>query len=490
MLKKFLPLGLICFFTFLIVNFYALEVEEASVSVNSNSANVEFSEPNISGEPLIDRVIINTPDCERLKIDTISASPINGIVSPAPSPGLVAEAASVEFLLDPVTPDSMYMTDITGIFDLSLCGEGGEGPPPDYTVGVKRETDNSYGLLVDPPSSTFCIGNSSTITVSAFCPFATVPCLSNWVFTSLDGHSVPDDLPQGTDTVVFNVSQFGVPGVYTLTGTKVNSTLSAQYTFVIASVVSIEYLSEFICIGSTLTNNDFVITTNPQGYENSVTVNPLTFNTLGDITVTASCGSSSATTTVLVLGISKIMYVDSLDVLKDGPATLTLGDAISLEAIPTSGDEFPPSANIEWSVISKPSSSNIPDSLNGNKRLRLTSTDLDVAGIYVIQASCGTSSALFTVNVNGISFTGTTTSILPGGTNSSTDSIKVGITIFPVPTTIPKISLSEGGNGKAIDTITIGGTVYTGAAAPSRTADANVGNAARPAEIGVPIHPQ
>jgi hypothetical protein len=111
-------------------------------------------------------------------------------------------------------------------------------------------------------------------------------------------------------TVAANVSTSGTYSVtVTATATWMDS-CGTQYEasnsvtlndLIMVSVVSITPLPEVYStktIGDTLTQDDFSITTNPAGYANLVTVNPVTIQ-IGDNIVTATCGSSSATTDVI-----------------------------------------------------------------------------------------------------------------------------------------------------------------------------------------------
>ena len=57
-----------------------------------------------------------------------------------------------------------------------------------------------------------------------------------------------------------------------------------------------------VCEGTVLTRDDFVIVTNPAGHESLVTVSPLEFNEAGTVSVSATCGSSSKSVYIEVVG--------------------------------------------------------------------------------------------------------------------------------------------------------------------------------------------
>lgn len=159
------------------------------------------------------------------------------------------------------------------------------------------------------PSTAATASASATATPPTAPPYCTLSGPSwSWSVDGPSGVSVEGNGPSATVT-----ANIGTAGTYSITATATATwsdscggfySASGSVTFnplTVVEVVSITPLDEVYStknIGDTLTKADFSITTNPPGYDDLVTVNPVTVQ-VGDNIVMATCGISYATTDVI-----------------------------------------------------------------------------------------------------------------------------------------------------------------------------------------------
>jgi hypothetical protein len=148
----------------------------------------------------------------------------------------------------------------------------------------------------------------------------------------------------------------------------------------------------------------------------------------GEKIVTASCSETSAQADVTVVAVDKVIIDGSEQ--DDGPATICYDESITLRAKPEPSDALFPESPM-WEFVEKPDGSQL-----GNPPLPPGETadiNPDQPGTYKIKASCGDSSATFTVHALKVTIGDVDTrgANLPHSIRNRGATINVQVTIVP-----------------------------------------------------------
>jgi hypothetical protein len=183
----------------------------------------------------------------------------------------------------------------------------------------------------------------------------------------------------------------GGPVTVTVTDAEQNS---ATLDLVVYALTAISRTGS-IPVGATLSASDFTVTTNPAGYGEGVAIAPLAFPTAGEVTVTATIGTQTASCQVTVVGVAQVIVADSSPA-DPGPKWHASGDPLTLQAMPDLAGAAWPTDLPTWSITNKPAGSLLFDedlTVTGD-RVALTP---DMGGDFEVTATCGSSSAVFII---------------------------------------------------------------------------------------------
>ncbi len=122
--------------------------------------------------------------------------------------------------------------------------------------------------------------------------------------------------------------------------------------------------------------------------------------TPGHKSVTASCCGTSVHAEVTVVAVAKLI-IDGSEPEDEGPASLCLGESITLRAQPSPADAAFRKGSPIWEIGTRPEDSELVDPAAGSATAEITP---DVAGTYAIKAFCGTSSKTFTLHALQVTF--------------------------------------------------------------------------------------
>jgi len=139
----------------------------------------------------------------------------------------------------------------------------------------------------------------------------------------------------------------------------------------------------------------------------------VSMTSIGSTTITATAGSSSKSTTIIVVGVDKIIESGS-NPENEGPVCVLVGNSVSLTAKPTPSSAVFPPGTPAWSITSQPTgSATVTSPTTGTT----TSITPDLPGGYIVKAQCGTSSKTFVVIAYRIEFErdNTTHATMEGG---------------------------------------------------------------------------
>jgi hypothetical protein len=114
---------------------------------------------------------------------------------------------------------------------------------------------------------------------------------------------------------------------------------------------------------------------------------------IGDYVVKAACDGIGDTFTINAVGVATVI-VDGSNPEDEGPATVAVGQTVTLRAKPNPAGANFPGGKPTWAVEDKPAQSTL-----GNPAAGTTAAIVpDCPGTYTLTATCGTSSKTFTIN--------------------------------------------------------------------------------------------